>query len=196
MTNNTLLLYHSSPYHKQAREQYLTPLSTGIVTLQTKRKGTPGRSRNRGLTPVSILFMAVKYQLVQMRDMSKGALEGAKLYYAQAISNGTMTFDELCEDVAETCTLTSADVKAVLDRINYILDKNLRAGRIVQMGEMGNFRMAVGSTGSATPEEFSADQIKTPRIVFSPGSKLRGSRKNTKFERFTINAGSDPDAGV
>lgn len=131
-----------------------------------------------------------------MRDMSKGALEDAKLYYAQAISNGTMTFDELCEDVAETCTLTSADVKAVLDRINYILDKNLRAGRIVQMGEMGNFRMAVGSTGSATPEEFSADQIKTPRIVFSPGSKLRGSRKNTKFERFTINAGSDPDAGV
>lgn len=131
-----------------------------------------------------------------MRDMSNGALEGAKLYYAQAISNGTMTFDELCEDVAETCTLTSADVKAVLDRINYILDKNLRAGRIVQMGEMGNFRMAVGSTGSATPEEFSADQIKTPRIVFSPGSKLRGSRKNTKFERFAINAGSEPDAGV
>ena len=66
-----------------------------------------------------------------MRDMSKGAFEDAKLYYAQAISNGTMTFDELCEDVAETCTLTSADVKAVLDRINYILDKNLRAGRIV-----------------------------------------------------------------
>lgn len=79
MTNNTLLLYYPSPYHKQAREQYLTPLSTGIVTLQTKRKGTPGRSRNRGLTPVSILFMAVKYQLVQMRDMSSNKLCDGKI---------------------------------------------------------------------------------------------------------------------
>ena len=61
--------------------------------------------------------MAISYTLVQRKDMSKGALEDAKLYYAQAVSTRRVNFDDLCDEIAETCTLTSADIKAVLDRV-------------------------------------------------------------------------------
>ena len=52
--------------------------------------------------------MAISYTLVQRKDMSKGALEDAKLYYAQAVSTRRVEFDDLCDEIAETCTLTSA----------------------------------------------------------------------------------------
>jgi predicted histone-like DNA-binding protein len=127
--------------------------------------------------------MAVKYRLIDRRNLGKDAGETPRKLYAQAVNNGYVTFDELCEDISELCTLTSADVKAVLDRMNFVLDKNLRAGRIVQFGEIGNFRMAVGSSGAETAEDFSASMIRVPKIVFTPGKRLRKARTNTGFEK-------------
>ena len=79
-------------------------------------------------TDFNLLIMSVKYKLIQRKDMSTDAGPGSKLYYAQAVSAGEMTLDELCEDIAESSTVTSADVKAVLDRLGWILSKNLKAG--------------------------------------------------------------------
>lgn len=73
------------------------------------------------------------------------------------------------------CTLTSADVKAVLDRMNYVLDKSLHAGRIVQLGEIGNFRMAVGGSGVAKTDDFKASQIRKP-VSFLLRAKSYNSR--------------------
>ena len=116
--------------------------------------------------------------------------------YAQAVNNGYVQFEEFCEEIAETCTLTTTDVQAVLDRLNYMLHKNLKAGRIIQLGEFGNFRMAIGSTGSLTKDVFSNDQIKKPKIVFTPGKALQTTRKITLFER-NIEPKSDAgDGGI
>ena len=100
--------------------------------------------------------MAISYTLVQRKDMSKGALEDAKLYYALAVNTRRVDFDDLCDEIAETCTLTSADIKAVLDRVIWAMVSHLKNSELVQFGDLGNFRISVGSTGSATPEEFSA----------------------------------------
>lgn len=127
--------------------------------------------------------MAQKFKLIERRNLGKDNVANPKKFYAQAINNGHVSFDELCAEIAENCTLTSADVKAVMDRMNYILDKNLKAGRIVQFGEIGSFRFAVGSTGSVVAKDFSTAQIKQPKIVFTPGSKLQVTRQLTAFEK-------------
>lgn len=127
--------------------------------------------------------MAIKFKLIDKKNLGKDAGANPRKLYAQAVNNGYVGFDELCTEISEHCTLTSADVKAVLDRMNYTMDKNLRAGRIVQFGEIGNFRMAIGSSGAVDEEAFSTALIRTPRIVFSPGKKLRGTRKQTGFEK-------------
>lgn len=127
--------------------------------------------------------MAQKYKLIERKNLGKDNTEQPKKFYAQAVNNGYVSFDELCVEIGEGCTLTSADVKAVMDRMNYTLDKHLKAGRIVQFGEIGSFRLAVGSTGSKDAESFSASQIKKPKIVFTPGGKLQTTRKVTTFER-------------
>lgn len=136
--------------------------------------------------------MAQKFRLIQRRNLGKDAASTPKKMYAQAVNNGYVSFDELCVDISELCSLTSADVKAVIDRMNYVLDKNLKAGRIVQFGEIGNFRLSVGSTGSSTEEEFSAANIKKPKIIFTPGAKLRSTRAQTTFEKVTPMTVTEP----
>lgn len=144
--------------------------------------------------------MAQKYKLIERRNLGKDNETNPRKFYAQAVNNGYIPFDELCNDIAEQCTLTSADVKAVMDRMNYILDKHLKAGRIVQFGEIGNFRLALGSTGSIDTDSFSNSQIKKPKIVFTPGNKLQETRKLTTFERVaqetSTSSGEDDRPGV
>ena len=136
--------------------------------------------------------MAQKFKLVERRNLGKDAATTPRKVYAQAINNGYVSFDELCSDISELCSLTSADVKAVMDRMNYVLDKNLKSGRIVQFGEIGNFRLSVGSSGSASEESFTFAQIRKPKIVFTPGSKLRSTRNLTTFEKVTPQVVAQP----
>lgn len=130
--------------------------------------------------------MSVKYKLVQRKDFSEGAGPDVKLWYAQGESSGNMTFEELCDEISESCTLTSADVKAALDRLTWVLSRNLQAGRIVQMGELGNFRLTIGSKGTITEDEFDTSLIKKPKVTFYPGKKLQQARTETSFERIDV----------
>ena len=127
--------------------------------------------------------MAQKYRLVKMKNMGKDKDTVPVKFYAYPTYNGRVSFADLCEEIAESCTLTSADIKAVLDRVNTSVARHLKAGRIVILGELGNFRFALGSSGSATEADFMSSQIRTPKVVFTPGSFLREARKAASFER-------------
>ncbi|WP_302133052.1 DNA-binding protein, partial [uncultured Parabacteroides sp.] len=96
-----------------------------------------------------------------------------------------VSFESLLDEIVEAGIPTN-QVKGVIDRMNYLIRKHLSAGRRVQFGEFGNFRYGVGSIGSTTDEDFDPEMIKTPRIVFSPGSLLRKAKQDAKFERFAF----------
>lgn len=83
-------------------------------------------------------------------------------------------------------------MRTVLDRINIVLKRNLSQGRRVNVGELGNFRFGVGSTGAPTTEEFTTSLIKEPKVVFSPGKALRIAKKLTNFEKKEL---SEPQSG-
>ena len=127
--------------------------------------------------------MATTYKLVQRRDMHKGATAGAKLYYAQAKSVGTSGMERLCSMISERSTVSSADVKAVLDSFIYVMKLELSDGRIVKLGEFGNFRVTFGSDGTVTEKEFNATKIRRPKYTFSPGKALRDQAKVITFEK-------------
>jgi predicted histone-like DNA-binding protein len=132
--------------------------------------------------------MAQKYRLVARKNMGKDNGIFETKYYAQSVSSGRVELDELCTQIADGCTLTSADVKAVLDRFNKVLDQNLQAGKIVQMGEFGTFRLSVTSTGATREGKFTTSNIKGANIIFAPGAKLQATRKTVKFEKIGSSA--------
>lgn len=129
----------------------------------------------------------LRYKLVQRKDMSKGALEGSKLYYPQVINQGRVSFDSLCEEVAEQSSLTSGDIKNCLDRLINCLVRHLKEGRSVDCGDLGSFRINIRSTGADTPEAYdAATMMRKPSIQYYLGKKLRDMQDTgVQYERYT-----------
>lgn len=127
--------------------------------------------------------MAAKYNLVLRRDMSKGAVEGSKLYYACAKAAGVCDVYELCDLISSQSTASSGDIKLIIDELVRVMSRVLGKGEVIQVGELGNFQLQFGSTGTPTTKEFNQALIKSRRIVFRPGKLLREAVHNFTFEK-------------
>ena len=126
--------------------------------------------------------MALGYKLITRRvgDLKGGEKVDKK--FASPVYNGYTEIEDLCKAISERSALSSADVKAVLDSLNYVLDVELRGGRIVRLGELGNFRMTFSSRGIDPAEKFNVStDITGARIIFTPGKSLKSSRDNASF---------------
>ena len=113
--------------------------------------------------------MAVKYRLIERKNLGNDKTETPKKQYAQVVYGDLVEFETFLEEVADGSGV----------------------GR-VNVGELGNFRFGVGSTGAPTTEEFTTSLIKEPKVVFSPGKALRIAKKLTNFEKKEL---SEPQSG-
>ena len=82
--------------------------------------------------------------------------------------------------------INKGDVMVVIDGLIRVLTTELQAGNSVQMGEFGNFRLSVGSSGVANAEDFNTSLFKKGKIIFTPGSRLRTMSASPKFERIEL----------
>ncbi len=140
--------------------------------------------------------MSVRYKLVLRKDLSKDAAEGAQKYYASVNSNGMMTFQQTCTAISAYSTASPGDVKVVMDGLLFVLKEALLRGEVVQLGELGNFQINVGSSGTPTTEEFKASMIRKPRIVFRPSVSLKEILGKVNFERINAGTSGKDDSGV
>lgn len=128
--------------------------------------------------------MATTYCLVLRKDMRKGAAADSQLYYAQAKSAGESSLDYLCTMISARSSISSADTKAVLDSLVFMIMHELKEGRIVRLGDLGSFRATFGSEGVADVSEFNAStMIRTPKYSFLPGKLLKEARHTMTFKR-------------
>ncbi|MCD8136134.1 MAG: hypothetical protein LUH01_09365 [Parabacteroides gordonii] len=125
--------------------------------------------------------MALKFRKVQ-RKILNGDDKGRVKTFGVAKSSGYCDMAKLCELISNRSAMSSADVKAILDSLNWAMGLELRSGNIVQVGEFGNFRLSISTQGASTEDKFSATNIKKAHIVFFPGSSLRWSNFLTTFE--------------
>ena len=120
--------------------------------------------------------MALKFRKV-LRKVMMGEDQGKVKTYAAAHASGYCEMDKLCELISAHSKMTSADAKALFDSLNWVLRLELQAGNIVQVGELGNFRLSISSEGVEENEEedvkLTARNIKKARVIFTPGKILR-----------------------
>ena len=119
--------------------------------------------------------MAQNYKLVKKKNLGKDSETIPQKMFAIPSYNGYTDMETLCKMIGARSTVSSADVKAVLDNLNFVLDMELQAGHIVQLGEFGNFRLSVSSSGAENKEAFSASMLKKARVLFTPGKSLRNT---------------------
>lgn len=104
-----------------------------------------------------------------------------KKYYAVPVYDGTVEFDEIVNRISRTCTLTPADVTAVLRALSDELPHYLMEGRSVNLENLGRFRLSFSSDGQEKENDVSASDIKNVKIIFRPAPKFLQEAKKTKF---------------
>lgn len=125
--------------------------------------------------------MSVKYKVLPRKNPQD--MVAPEKFYAAAIANGETNLDKLAELISYQCTVTEADCYAVLMSLEHNIVSELKEGRIVKLGRLGNFQVGLSSEGLATAEEVSSSAITKRRILFRPGKKLRNLLNELSFQK-------------
>ena len=106
-------------------------------------------------------------------------------YYARAIVSARSTLDMIAAKIAETNTLTPTDVKAVIDGVWREIRDRLRSGQIVELGELGHFRLTIQNHGgSLTEADWTPDLIHRAYIKFIPTKSMKSIADGVKMQRW------------
>ena len=103
-------------------------------------------------------------------------------FYAKAISQGVIDFERLAYLVSNQCTVRESDCYAVLRALEHNIMDELKQGKVVQLGGLGNLQVGVSSNGEALPEDVSAHSVRKAHINFRSGSKLRDMLEIMKYK--------------
>ena len=98
-------------------------------------------------------------------------------YYAQAQASGDVNIREMSERIQASCTVTKADVYAVLVSMEDVIIE------IVRLGDLGTFQIGVSGKGTLTEEEYDSSLIQKARINFRPGIALSGILTNLTYAK-------------
>ena len=107
-------------------------------------------------------------------------------YYAQAQARGDVSIREMAERIQSTCTVTKADVYAVLVALEDVIVEALQNGEIVRLGELGTFQLSLSGKGAVTEEDYNTSLIKRAKINFRPGLTLAGMLGKLQFSKVDI----------
>ena len=107
-------------------------------------------------------------------------------YYAQAQARGSVSIREMAERIQSTCTVTKADVYAVLVSLEDVVKEAIQNGEIVRLGDLCTLQVGLSGKGTLTEEEYEDTLIKKARINFRPGPVLAGALTSLKFTKVPI----------
>jgi predicted histone-like DNA-binding protein len=109
----------------------------------------------------------------------------ARKFYVSTQSAGTVTLEEMADEISDRCTLTETDLVAALNALQREMIKNLLGGKIVRFGTFGSFQLALSSTGVDTVASASQSQVRSARVRFRPGMRIQD---NLKLLKYTLTA--------
>lgn len=124
---------------------------------------------------------SVTYSVVSRKNPREP--ESAPLFYAHAQARGEADIRTLSDRIELMCTVTRADVMAVLVALESTISECLSNGEIVRLGDLGSLQMSLSSKGAPSKEDFTAGLIEKSRILFRPGETLQAMQKTLHFER-------------
>lgn len=112
----------------------------------------------------------VTYSVVPRRNLLKKD-EPVK-YYAQAQASGEVEVKEMAKRIEKACTVTRADVMAVLIALEDTIVEGLERGEIVRLGEIGAFQIGLRGKGAEVEEDYDVSLIRKAKVNFRPGTAL------------------------
>ena len=126
--------------------------------------------------------MAIKFKTIE-RGQPGVAGGGTKKFYASPVMDGEINLAELTKAIEKICTVSGADIRAVLYALVDVSIDNLANGTIVRLGELGSMRISLSSEGKATAAEVTASAIKSTSVIFVVGTRIQEMLDAAKFQK-------------
>lgn len=108
---------------------------------------------------------------------------GVKQFYPSPVYTNELTIEELTREVEKISTISGADIRGVLYAAVDVIADKMSDGQIVRLGDLGSFRVSLSGTPSPTADAVSASNVKSTKILFTPGPKLKAMLKSAKFAK-------------
>lgn len=123
----------------------------------------------------------IKFKTVQ--KVNPRDIQAPRKHYAQVVATDTVGFDELSEVISENSSLMPEDIAGVLIALERNIIRSLKNGRVVNLGNIGSFRLSVSSMGYDTLEEVSGNSIRKARVNFRAGKGISAMLKNLSYKK-------------
>ena len=117
-------------------------------------------------------------------------------WYPQISTVRPVSKESVIDEIEARCTLTSSDIKAVLDALERSIFDHLVNGESVRLGDLGSFRPTVAGSGFATKAEVTSLGVTKVRVRFTPSGALRARLKVGQPRVKLSMEGEDPDAAA
>jgi len=125
--------------------------------------------------------MSVKYVVVGRGK--PGVPDSPKKYYSMVKSTGEIDLRELSNQIADVSTVTPIDVLAVLESLLQMVPQHIADGKIVRLGDFGDFRLTLKSEGSESADAVSVHKIKSSHLRFRPGKVFKQTLNNIQCKK-------------
>jgi predicted histone-like DNA-binding protein len=125
--------------------------------------------------------MTVKFNIVERGR--PGHSEAPKKYYPSLQSTGRVSIRELAERASDMSTFSTADMIGAIEILLDIIPEELARGKIVELGDFGNFWLRFSAKGVEDINRVRGDQITTLLPRFNPGKRFKQVLAGVEFER-------------
>ncbi len=117
-----------------------------------------------------------------------------EVYHLEQIRPGKVELTTLLKEIAHAEnvneTQTQAVILALINRVAHYLELNY----LVQVGELGSFRLMLNAKSAKKVEDADASTITKVSVRFTPGKKLKEVSKTISIEHYGNGALDHPDA--
>ena len=127
--------------------------------------------------------MPVKYNIIEKGNPTNR--EAPRKFYPSIQSSGRMSLRELAETASDRSTLSTADMMAAIESFLAIIPEALAEGKVVELGDFGNFWLRSTSEGADTAEEVRGRQITNLLPRFNAGKEFKRALRTVEFEKLS-----------
>lgn len=131
--------------------------------------------------------MAILYEVKERKNPQNPGAPGK--YYPNVVRTQNITMNALAKEIAETNTLSRAEVTAVITLVLDHMTKHLKNSNGIRLGELGTLYPTLKGSGAPTAEEFNAgEHIDEVMVRFRAAKSLKQNMQNVEFKKVEFDA--------
>lgn len=136
--------------------------------------------------------MAQNYTIMARKNLLKP--NDLPKFYAVARSGRKVSVKDVCKRVSERSSYSRGELEGSIGEFLIEIVNVLNEGNIVQMGDLGNFRMSLKTdTPTETEKEFKSSCIGKGKVLFYPGNDLRKLCKTLDYALYKGDSKDEPE---